>query len=225
MVYSFGKDPGDVLDLSSGVKAIALGETHSCALMKTGAVKCWGNNNDGRLGNDYTADRPIPPTDVHGLAGSITVISAGDGHTCALMGTGAVKCWGKNTYGQLGDGTNTDRPIPVDVVGLDGTAMAIAAGGETTCALMDTGGVKCWGLNIAYQTDKDVLSVFSPAAIPGLESGVAAVSVGLDHACALMTDGVVKCWGINSDGELGIGTHTNSCLPAVFPPAEVIYTD
>jgi alpha-tubulin suppressor-like RCC1 family protein len=223
--YGFGKDPGDVLDLSSGVKAIASGQTHSCALLKTGAVKCWGNNNNGRLGNDYAVDRPIPPTDVRGLSGGVIAISAGDGHTCALMDTGAVKCWGKNNYGQLGDNTNTDRPVPVDVVGLNGTATAIAAGGETTCALMDTGGVKCWGLNLAYQYNGDVLSVLSPAAMTGLESGVAAISVGLDHACALMTNGVVKCWGNNSDGELGTGTHTTSYLPAVFPPVVVIGPD
>jgi alpha-tubulin suppressor-like RCC1 family protein len=220
--YLFGKDPGDVLDLSSGVKAIASGETHSCALMKTGAVKCWGNNDNGRLGNDYTADRPHPPTGVQGLSSGVTAITAGDGHTCALTDTGTVKCWGKNDYGQLGDGTNTDRPVPVDVVGLHGTATAIAAGGETTCALMDTGGVMCWGLNLAYQSKDDVVSVLSPVAITGLASGVTAIAVGMDHACALMTDGAVKCWGDNSNGELGVGTHTNSFWPAIFPPVEVM---
>ena len=86
------------------------------------------------------------PVSVSGLSSGVVAIAAGTSHTCAVLSTGAVRCWGFNTNGQLGDGTQTQRPTPVVVSGLTSGGTAVAAGGSHTCALV-SGGVKCWGLN------------------------------------------------------------------------------
>lgn len=119
---SFGESlPVDVTGLSSGTVAISSGANHSCAVSSVGGVKCWGTNFSGRLGNgtDGTTIETtyLTPVDVTGLSSGAVAISSRSTHTCIVTATGAAKCWGSsNTAGQLGDGTTTDRLIPVDVV-------------------------------------------------------------------------------------------------------------
>ncbi len=205
--------PVDVVGLGSGVAAIAAGEEHTCALLTTGGVKCWGRNRDGQLGDGTTSPR-ITPVDVVGLASGAAAVAAGYFHTCALLTTGGVKCWGGNWFGQLGDGTTTDRSTPVDVVGLGSGAAAIAAGEVHTCALLTTGGVKCWGYNGYGQLGDGTRTQRStPVDVVGLGSGAAAIAAGGSHTCALLTTGGVKCWGRNEYGQLGDGTTTQRSTP------------
>ena len=138
--------PVEVAGLSNGVAAIAVGWYHTCALTAVGGIKCWGDNEYGQLGDGTTTHRRMP-VEVAGLSSNVVAIAAGSSHTCALTAAGGVKCWGYNFYGQLGDGTKTDRLTPVDVFGLSSGISAIAAGGDHTCALTAAGGVKCWGDN------------------------------------------------------------------------------
>ena len=131
-------------------------------------------------------------------------IAAGNSFTCALTGTGGVKCWGFNFDGQVGNGSfGLATLVPNSVSGLSGV-VAIATGGAHTCALTSAGGVKCWGNNGYGQLgDNTTVQKLTPVAVTGLSSGVAAIAAGGSHTCALTSVGGVQCWGNNARGQLG----------------------
>lgn len=133
-----------VRGLSSGVTAISVGSSHACAVIKDGAVFCWGQGGDGQLGG-RTAMISRVPIAVEGLTDAVAV-SAGGRHTCAITRTARVLCWGNNGAGQLGDGTRDGRAVPVPVIGLPASVHGIAAGESHTCASTDSGAF-CWGDN------------------------------------------------------------------------------
>jgi alpha-tubulin suppressor-like RCC1 family protein len=124
------------------------GAAYTCAIERDGSVACWGNNADGQLGNGNTRSRSAA-VKVKG-AMHAKAISAGSGyddsHACMLGEGGTVSCWGANGSGELGDGTNTQREVPVTVPSVTNVT-AIAAGGFHTCALMENRAVACWGEN------------------------------------------------------------------------------
>jgi uncharacterized repeat protein (TIGR01451 family) len=205
--------PVAVIGLTSGVKAISTGSVHTCAVTNIGGAKCWGYNGDGELG-DGTMTIRLVPVNVNGLTSSAAAISAGGKHTCVLTSAGGIKCWGRNAFGQLGDGTTTNRLTPVDVSGLTNGVTAIAVGSVHTCALTSTGGVKCWGWNSNGQLgDGTTTQRLTPVDVSGLTSGVTAIATINDHNCALTSAGGVKCWGWNSGGQLGDGTTTQRLTP------------
>ena len=142
--------PVDVIGLDRGIRSIAAGGYHTCALTTGGGVKCWGKNGDGQLG-DGTTENKSSPVNVVGLDSGVVAIAASYTHTCALTSAGGVKCWGYNSFGQLGDNTTTKRSIPTDVIGLDSGIQAIVTGYGHSCALNTGGGVKCWGYNFLGQ--------------------------------------------------------------------------
>ncbi len=197
--------PVSVPGLSTGVVAIAAGYGHTCALTATGAVRCWGLNWHGQLGDGTTTSRSVP-VPVSGLSSGVVAIATGDYYSCALTIAGAVKCWGWNLYGQLGDGTLQDRHSPVSVSGLSSGVSAISSAALHSCALTRAHGVKCWGKisdgssgGIVGSTPKDF----------GTFTGLVAIDAGNSRACALKGDGALLCLKLGQGG---------------VPIAEPIYT-
>ena len=221
--------PESVVGLT-GASSIVAGGSFSCALRRDGRVACWGDNSVGQLGiglpialadagsrsagvepgpcaaESLRVDLPVPSSDApvsqHALH-EVRSVVAGNLHACALLANGNVECWGDNHAGQLGDGNNL-APLTLEPVLVEGLSdvMAIAAGGDSTCALL-AGGVSCWGT-----------TSFAPVLVGGL-GAAKAISVGANHACALLSDGRASCWGDDTFGELGDGTTSSSSTPVM----------
>ncbi|MEA3335715.1 MAG: RCC1 repeat-containing protein [Chloroflexota bacterium] len=221
-------NPDEVIGLSSGVQAIAAGDNHTCALKDNGAVKCWGLNQDGQLGDGTTVNRK-QPVNVVSLQGGVTAIALGGqqyrqspdyldngGHSCALTEQGGVKCWGDNGFGQLGDDTTEDRHTPVDVVSLASGVASIDLGGLHSCAGMDDGSMKCWGLNYYGQLgDNTAINSSVPTRVTFFEPVVVdSVSAGAFHTCAMVAGGKAMCWGWNQYSQAGTGVlYVNTRAP------------
>lgn len=177
---------------------------HTCAVLATSRVLCWGRNSVGQLGTGDTRDRLLP-TAVDTTEGFQSVTGGAD-HTCALTVGGQVRCWGWNLWGQVGDGTTTDRASPTPTVGLAGRVVALASRSWHTCALTETGRLYCWGFNqFGELGDDSTANAARPVTVVAAPPATQ-VSVGIDHTCALSRPGVAYCWGRNNTGQLGEGT-------------------
>ncbi|MDB4977345.1 MAG: uncharacterized protein JWN48_5686 [Myxococcaceae bacterium] len=206
---------------------------HVCALLESGAVRCWPGNSSyadpqqyGPLGWAFNVTLPLAnyPFTQLGTGRTATAIATGESHTCALLDDARLKCWGRNDHGQLGLGDTLPRGRGASEMGdalpflpFKMPVRAIAAGGNHTCALFDGGVVKCWGLNDKGQLGQghteDVgdqpgeLEALLPI---DLGPGRSAVSIDVgSHSCALLDNGGIKCWGSNGAGELGQGDTLN----------------
>jgi alpha-tubulin suppressor-like RCC1 family protein len=198
----------------TGAIGLAVGGFHNCALLSDRTVKCWGRNQDGQVGNgDNTTDVSAPALPVAGLA-SVAAIAAGGYHSCALMPNSTVQCWGRNTRGQLGDGSSSFwSSTPVAVSGMT-AAVSVSGGFYHTCALLRDGTVQCWGENDSGQIGNTLAYSNVPVTVSGIANAVA-VSAGAFHSCALLSNGTVQCWGRNGNGQLGNGATVNSSSPVV----------
>jgi alpha-tubulin suppressor-like RCC1 family protein len=201
------------LSASSQPASVSAGGEHTCFRSGGGTLKCWGDNEFGQLGDWSNVDRTTP-VDVIGLSSGVNDLSAGSYHTCAVTAAAGIKCWGQNSYGQLGNGSMSNSSMAVDVTGLTSDIGSVSAGYRHTCAVTTVGGVKCWGDNDFGQLgDGSVGDSTTPVDVVGLGSGVAAVSAGYRHTCALTTGGGAKCWGGNEEGQLGWGMVSGSSTP------------
>jgi alpha-tubulin suppressor-like RCC1 family protein len=184
---------------------VATGAYHTCALKMDGTVKCWGRNNEGQLGRGTTQNTTNDfPTTVTNL-NNVVAIAAGGYHTCALLVSGSVQCWGSNSQGQAGNATGAD---PISAPGPIRTfatvpGIAIAAGGYHSCELMSDGTVMCWGYNHDQQITAGTFGSTHTATPAAGVTGAVAVTAGAYHSCALLGNGSAACWGYNNDGETG----------------------
>ncbi|MEM4680507.1 MAG: DUF2341 domain-containing protein [Nanopusillaceae archaeon] len=193
--------------------AISTGRWHTCALLSNGSIACWGYNNYGQLGNGTFGGYSTTPVLVQNINNAVA-ISTGDSHTCALLSNRSIACWGYNNYGQLGDGTTTNKNTPVLVQNIN-NAVAIAAGWGHTCALLSNGSIACWGNNYNGQLgDGTTTSKSTPVLVRNINNAVA-IATGGAHTCALLSNGSIACWGNNYYGQLGDGTTTNRASPVL----------
>ncbi len=205
--------PSNVTTPLTTVAMVAAGGEHSCALLMSGRVKCWGSNVEGQLGSFFTYSKSTTPVYVTGLQGA-TSIGLGQTHTCASLIDGTVRCWGYNAEGELGDGSRTTSAIPVVVVDLT-DVVGLAVGSQHSCAVLSDGTAKCWGHNPAGALGDGRTGVSPyPVAVNGV-TGIVQLAGGGGHTCALLADRTVRCWGWNQNGQLGDGTTSDSLVPVV----------
>lgn len=208
--------------------AISAGDFHTCVIRDDGSLLCWGFGSGGQLGYGGTSD--VGDDETPAQAGPVDLggrraraVSGGKGHTCVVLDDGSARCWGFGADGRLGyasqaDIYDADDAGPIDL-GAGRTAVAIAAGEAHTCAILDTGAVRCWGFGgngrLGYG---DTLSIGNDGGeTPGTAGPVPlgpgrtarALSVGFSHTCAALDDGTLRCWGFGGGGRLGYGDESS----------------
>ncbi len=217
--------PVAVQGLGTGVAALEAGYHHACARTTAGQVMCWGSNLTGQLGDGSTGNQRSLPVEVAGLPPGAALLAIGYHHTCASVADGALYCWGGNYQGQLGDGTTSHRATPGAVLGLAGSVVSLAAGGGHTCAVVEGGGVSCWGFNddgeIGDGTRDNQRPL--PVQVVGLPTDVLEIAAGFEYTCARTAAGALFCWGENFLGQLGDGSNIDRSAPvAVVAVAEAV---
>jgi alpha-tubulin suppressor-like RCC1 family protein len=203
--------PVQVSGLTSGVNIVGGTWYHTCAIVTGGALKCWGNNAQGQVGNGAIASSQRVPTQVTGMTSGVTDFALSERGSCAVA-SGSVSCWGLNDAGQLNNGTTTNSSVPVPMSGLSSGATNISAGKLHFCATVN-GAVMCWGANAYGQLgNNSTTTSYAPVMVSGLASGISRVLAGYYYTCAQVGTGV-QCWGQNLEGQLGNNATDNSLVP------------
>ena len=250
--FSSNIEPYVNLGTGRTAKALSAGQLHTCAILDNDQLKCWGWNDRGQLGQGDNLPRGLDQfsTD-HGFVGTgmgdalapidlgtgrtAKAVAAGSLHTCVILDTNQVKCWGVGEPARLGYGDNLDRGatpgqmgdfLPVVDLGTGRTATKIVTSAHNTCVILDNGHVKCWGFNFSCALGIDG-NAGNRGDGPGqmgdnlldvdIGPGRTATNIaaGSFHFCVQRDNGTVKCWGDNTSGQIGVGTFNNwGCTPA-----------
>jgi alpha-tubulin suppressor-like RCC1 family protein len=212
------------LDFGGPVADLALGQSHTCVILADESLRCWGANGLGQLGYGHTnavsAAEAVSGGAVD-VGGAVKQIVLGTDFTCALLTSGAVRCWGRSQFGQLGNGSpksvvgDDELPSSVPAVPLGAKATRIAASPSHVCAVLEGGALRCWGDNASGELGLGQTSPIgddeTPDTIAPIELGGEAIDVACGHGftCALLKGGDVRCFGENAEGQLGAGNTTN----------------
>lgn len=216
-----------VTDVGSPVLQLATGQSHTCARTSLGTVRCWGSQANGATGYGTAPANPtIGDDETPASVGNVTLsdfasdVAVGWLHSCAVLESGAVQCWGRGNDGRLGYGNSNyvgynNSPADAGTVALDGPARQVVAGFAHTCALLTDGTVQCWGFGANGQLgygntdtvgdDEDPLD----AGVVSLDTTVQYIAADGNHTCAITDAGGVRCWGQGADGRLGYGNTDN----------------
>jgi alpha-tubulin suppressor-like RCC1 family protein len=205
--------PELISGLSNRVTAISAGWAHTC-VVDSGGVLCWGQNYAGQLGSTsdpYRVQAGFFTVTAVELNSGATAISAGHGHSCAVVKNG-VQCWGSNASGQLGNNSRVNSFKPVQVIAANSNVSSVSAGGAHSCAIVNDG-VQCWGSNASGQLGNNTTNhSTTPVQAIAPNSNVTSLSTGSDHSCAVVNGGV-QCWGENFYGQLGNNSRLASAKP------------
>jgi len=209
-VLCWGLDRADADPVSADLVSVSVGTAHACGLTRAGAAVCWGENRDGQLGTGSGPARASAGQPVAIPNGeSLEQVTAGGDHTCALTTSGKAYCWGKNSFGQNGDGGTRNHDLPVEVRASTPFA-SISAGGSHTCAIGTDGAVYCWGDNFSGAVGTNRFEAESlPVNVDEGRFGFAKVYAGGKSTCALTAQGEAYCWGENRYGQVGVGNRTD----------------
>jgi len=201
--------PVEVSGLSNATAVVA-GGNDSCALLSTGHIDCWGENDYGQLGDSTTVNSSTPVA-VSGITNGVAITTGGYA-SCVALSNGHVDCWGENAAGELGNGTKTNSSSPVEVSGIT-NATAVTASDRHACALLSTGHLDCWGTNEWGELGNGTKTGSSTPVAAGEIANAVAVSTSRYDTCALLSSGDVDCWGESLFGQLGDGKAEESLIP------------
>jgi hypothetical protein len=228
-VGPFGDDESvseaPALDLSDSATTMCSGTFHSCAVLASGRIVCWGQNNFGQLGYGHTdtiGDDEPPSSQsafFFGYGGRALGVYCGEYHTCAITDLGKVHCWGNNNVGQLGYGHTEnigDNEPASDAAPVElgpGLPVTMVMGSHATCAVMDSGDMYCWGQGargqLGYASTDNVGDDESPQVQGPVDAGGRVISGGttrhFEWRCGVFDDGAVRCWGRHDPYNLGYG--------------------
>lgn len=207
------------------VLSVATGWGHTCALHRDGQVDCWGTDANGDVGcpNPLMLTSPQKCTPLDPSLGAVEIAAGGE-HSCARLGSGKIKCWGLNAFGEIGNGTlptpgtvDSNAYTPVDVSDIT-DARHIASGVWYVCAVLSSGALECWGDNGAGNLGTgDRTGHAFPTPVVGIDGGLSGYAVAVagtgEHTCVLLGDGSIRCFGSNTDGQLGDNTTIDSLSP------------
>lgn len=218
----------------STITTVAAGQFFNAAVLSDGSLYAWGANEFGQIGDGTTNPRPSPTlvADFPPAGTTITSVALGLHHSAALLSDGSLYMWGRNSFGQLGDGTTEQRNRPTRVPAFPPagtTVSAIALGAYHTLALLDEGRRYAWGWNVEGELgDGTIAQRNSPTLVPAFGAGgvgIAAVTAAFSHSVALLSDGSLYSWGRNNESQLGHGPDGNPTYvatpTAVVGPARV----
>jgi hypothetical protein len=201
-----------VSQISGGAQKITAGAHHTCAVVN-GGVKCWGENDNGQLGNGnrINSDEPV---DVESLNQGVVNIASKGNHTCAQTQDGLF-CWGYNASGQLGGSSRRFELRPRQVSVVNGVIEQFSVGDQHTCVVRNQGTqVFCWGYRHLGQLSSGGKSFEKLPFKVALSHPVTALGAGVNHTCALMGD-LFSCWGQNGNGQLGDRSLKSRSLPNI----------
>jgi alpha-tubulin suppressor-like RCC1 family protein len=188
------------VDTASTVLA---GGTSACALLQSGQLRCWGDNDHGQLG---TGDLPqklvLVPKEIMAFSSPIKDVSLGESHACAALESGELYCWGADSNSELGDGDTFDENLPTLATSAPPQVVSVSAGGGFTCAGTASGQTFCWGSNEDRKAapGDSTDPIVTPALLPGIDHALS-LSLGYSHACAVLEDHSLVCWGADDYGE------------------------